>query len=433
MRLAIEGRIENVGAADIFLFLSQTQRTSVVAFERPDQETRVFFSEGQPVWCTSTKVQLQIESRLAHGGTLKLRDIETALARQSASETRIPQALIAEKLATETSMEKDLRALALDTLRDVAGWTSGSFVVYDGVSAPPWAFSITADFPAILIDALRGQCQKDTLQREFLYRRSLVRVRTPARAVAALNDTERAVLALADGERTLEEILKRSGLDEQQALSAMHVLCGLHLVDLRSPVASPRLAERPAPPPPAPAPVPAPAPAAAPTPPAPPPAKADRGGATDRVAPKAEARPAAPAAPPVAAAAPPAAPRGAEAPGRTGESTAKLAAPPALTQPPPKAAPTRTLRITADEKTEDVVLGAATFAIGRHPRNDLVLKDPRISSFHCRIEVEAEGCVILDLKSRNGTLVNSIRVERAVLKPNDRVQLGSTKITYLES
>ncbi len=46
MRFAIEGQIENVGAADIFLFLSQTQRTSVAAFERPDQETRVFFVNG---------------------------------------------------------------------------------------------------------------------------------------------------------------------------------------------------------------------------------------------------------------------------------------------------------------------------------------------------------------------------------------------------
>lgn len=413
MRLAIEGQIENVGAADIFLFLSQTQRTSVVAFERPDQETRVFFADGQPVWCVSTKVQLQVESRLAHGGALKLRDIETALARQSAGEHRIPQALIAEKLATEASMEKELRTLALDTLRDVAGWTSGTFVVYDGVTAPPWAFSISADFPTILIEALRSQCQKDTLQREFLYRRSIVRVRTPARPVAALNEAERAVLALADGERTLEDILKRSGLDEPAALAAMHVLCGLHLVDLRAPVTIPKAAERPAP-------APAPAP---PPPPAPPVAAA----AVAPASAKPERAPAQKADPPA-----PAAPRVAETPGGTGESTAKLSAPPDLTPPGPKAAPTRTLRITADDKTEDVVLMAATFAIGRHPRNDLVLKDPRISSFHCRIEVEGDGCVILDLKSRNGTLVNSIRVERAVLKPNDRVQLGSTKITYLE-
>ncbi|MBK5254464.1 MAG: DUF4388 domain-containing protein [Vicinamibacteria bacterium] len=135
MRFAIEGQIDSVGAADIFLFLSQTQRTSLVAFERSDQETRVFFVDGQPVWSLSSKVQLQIEARLSVGGVLKLRDIETALFRQRVGLNRIPQALIAENVATEASMENDLRSLSLDALRDVATWTSGTFTVYDGV--PP--------------------------------------------------------------------------------------------------------------------------------------------------------------------------------------------------------------------------------------------------------------------------------------------------------
>ena len=44
--------------------------------------------------------------------------------------------------------------------------------------------------------------------------------------------------------------------------------------------------------------------------------------------------------------------------------------------PSPKA-PKRSLRIVSEDKTENLALTANTFAIGRHPRNDLVLKDPR--------------------------------------------------------
>ena len=80
--------------------------------------------------------------------------------------------------------------------------------------------------------------------------------------------------------------------------------------------------------------------------------------------------------------------------------------------------------------SKEIPLTAASFAIGRHPRNDLVLKDPRISSFHCRIEIEGDKHVILDLKSRNGTLLNAARIDRAPLKANDIIQLGSTKISY---
>ena len=407
MRFAIEGQIDNVGAADIFLFLSQTQRTSVVSFERPDQETRVFFQEGQPVWCVSTKVQLQIEARLAGAGVIKLRDIETALANQKAGSNRIPQALIAEQLASEASIERDLKSLSLDALRDVATWTAGTFTVYDGVTPPPWAFTIAADFPALLIEALRGQCVKESLQREFVSRKCILRMRSASRSSSHLNDAERAILTLVNGERTVEDLVKRSGLDELQALSAMHVLCALHLADLLPPQRIAKSApERPAPPPPP------------PMPPPQDPAAIERGGATSKYVttpPEVKNGPGAAEA----------APRIPEALNRSGESTAKLKV--------ARDTPHRMLRITGDDKTEDIVLTAATFAVGRHPRNDLVLKDPRISSFHCRVEIEADKCVILDLKSRNGTLLNSARIDRSELKHNDRIQLGSTKITYLES
>ena len=406
MRFAIEGRIDNVGAADIFLFLRQTQRTSLVAFERSDQESRVFFVEGQPVWCVSTKPQLQLEARLAGGGATKLRDIETALDRQKTGANRTAQALIAELMATEASIEKDLKALSLEGLRDVATWTAGTFTVYDGVTPPPWAHTIAPDFPTLLVEALRGQCQKEALQKEFVSRKGILRPRPSARNAAGLNDAERTVLALVNGESTIEDLVKRSGLDEIQALSAMHVLCALHLTDLLPPQRSSRSAADKSP--------------THTTPPvAIPHDPADRGGATDKF----KAQPDPPPPPEVT-------PRVPELAAKTGDSTAKLPILGGLAAAP---AIKRTLRITSEDRVEDVVLTTSTFAIGRHPRNDLVLKDPRISSFHCRVELEGEKYVILDLKSRNGTLLNTARIDRAVLKNKDLVQLGSTKVTYIET
>jgi hypothetical protein len=340
-----------------------------------------------------------------------MRDIETALVRQKAGPNRIPQALIAELMATEASMEGNLRALSLDALRDVATWTSGSFAVYDGVVPPPFVHTALPDVPSVLIEAFRGQCQREALQKEFVSRKGILRVRAVSRDTSALSDAEKAVLLLANGERTIDDILKRCGLDEFQALSAMHVLCALHVTDLLPPQrVSKASVERPAPasPPSAPAAEPAGAP--------------PRAGAASEVPARAEpAKAGLPAEPKPKASGP--------AHG-SAESTAKLHALPDISTPGP---PVRTLRIVGDDKTREVSLTASTFAIGRHPRNDLVLKDPRISSFHCRIEIEGDKYIILDLKSRNGTLLNSTRIDRAVLKANDIIQLGSTKISYFEN
>ena len=110
-----------------------------------------------------------------------------------------------------------------------------------------------------------------------------------------------------------------------------------------------------------------------------------------------------------------------------GDSTAKL---PVLADPAKPKALQHVLRLISEAKAEDIALTGAAFAIGRHPRNDLVLKDPRISSFHCRIEREGEGYALVDLKSRNGTLLKAARIDRAPLKDGDVIQLGSTRISY---
>ena len=63
--------------------------------------------------------------------------------------------------------------------------------------------------------------------------------------------------------------------------------------------------------------------------------------------------------------------------------------------------------------------------IGRGAYNHVVLKDVRISRQHARIALEAEGCVVYDLGSTNGTFVNGAPINRHILKLHDEVTFGS--------
>jgi diguanylate cyclase (GGDEF)-like protein len=70
------------------------------------------------------------------------------------------------------------------------------------------------------------------------------------------------------------------------------------------------------------------------------------------------------------------------------------------------------------------VVGKSTFRIGRHPKNDLRADDTGISRFHACIEWEADGHVIEDLDSRNGTFVGGSAVTKRRLVDGDWIQLG---------
>ncbi len=83
------------------------------------------------------------------------------------------------------------------------------------------------------------------------------------------------------------------------------------------------------------------------------------------------------------------------------------------------------------EDSSHVELGAEIVNIGRHPDSEVVLDDITVSRRHVQVEPSAEGYVASDMGSLNGTYVNRVRVERAVLGNGDELQVGKFKITFL--
>ena len=66
--------------------------------------------------------------------------------------------------------------------------------------------------------------------------------------------------------------------------------------------------------------------------------------------------------------------------------------------------------------------------IGRAPDNDVPIDNLAVSNYHARVYVEAGSLVLEDLNSLNGTFLNDIRVERAMLKDGDAILIGKHHI-----
>lgn len=68
--------------------------------------------------------------------------------------------------------------------------------------------------------------------------------------------------------------------------------------------------------------------------------------------------------------------------------------------------------------------------IGRSGHCDLALSDAHVSQLHCLLEITAEGPLLEDLNSRNGTFVNGERVSRVALFSGDTIRLGATQLVF---
>jgi Nif-specific regulatory protein len=71
--------------------------------------------------------------------------------------------------------------------------------------------------------------------------------------------------------------------------------------------------------------------------------------------------------------------------------------------------------------------------IGREAGNTIVLSDTSVSRNHSRLERERATFCVVDLDSRNGTLVNGVAVkERQPLRDGDRLEIGTSMFIFYE-
>ena len=76
------------------------------------------------------------------------------------------------------------------------------------------------------------------------------------------------------------------------------------------------------------------------------------------------------------------------------------------------------------------VLESEVTRAGRHPDSDIFLDDITVSRNHAEIRRQAEGYVLADAGSLNGTYLNRERIEEAVLNNGDELQVGKFKLVF---
>jgi pSer/pThr/pTyr-binding forkhead associated (FHA) protein len=78
-----------------------------------------------------------------------------------------------------------------------------------------------------------------------------------------------------------------------------------------------------------------------------------------------------------------------------------------------------------------VLLDKPVITLGRHPDSDVYLDDITVSRRHAEVRRETEGFLVSDSGSLNGTYLNQERVETAVLRNGDELQVGKFRLIFL--
>ena len=398
MENILEGSLERFEVPDLLTFLDLGRRTGVLVLERPQQETKLFLRGGKPVFATSTREDLRLGSTLVRLGKVKAEDLDRVLQRQSGG--RVGQLLLSSKLLSEDELASYLKVQVSEVIFDTFGWRAGTFVFFDRVPPPATAVTLEMNLQNLVMEGVRRLDERARLADVFPDLNMVIEaLANPERVKQSVNLTkeEWQVFFLVDGRRSLTEICRLAGNpDELATLQILHNLVQAKFVAVVGPLPEPPAADfatrRPV-------------------------ALEPGGTQHSGSGPPAEKV--------SVEFSPPALQR------RLEDDTKEVVNPRAIQylSAASKVVVSRLTLLAASGETS-FPLNRDSHTLGRHRNNDIVITDPKVSSFHARIDRTGEGFTITDLKSRNGIFINGRRVETARLKGGEEIRVGTARLVY---
>jgi len=403
MHKILEGDLGRLDVPDVLSFLNMGRRTGVLALEKPDQETKLFFRDGNPVYASSTKEDLHLGAMLVRMRKVSADTIDRAVSKPRSGRWRVGSALLAEKIVNETELASFLKVQVSEVIFDTFTWREGLFTFWEKVPPPATAVTLEMDLQNLLMEGSRRLDERSRLSEVFPdLNMSVEAVTNPERVKHSVTMTpdEWKVYFLVDGRRSLSEICRLAGNpDELSTLQILHHLVKAKFVAIVNPPED----ETPVPP-------------------------SEPGGISTSKFQNGKAVTPASSASGVSVQFQDG---GNRPPKADADDTKEIVS--------PKAGPymsnrkqvvsSRLVLVTAEGETS-FPLTRDAYTIGRHRNNDIVISDPKVSSFHARIDRSPEGYVIVDLKSRNGSYINGKRIETGLLKTGDEVRMGTARLAY---
>ncbi len=392
MEKILEGDLSHFEVPDLLSLVKAGRRTGVLALERRDQESKLYFRTGNPVYAASTREDLRLGRLLVRQGKVPAEVIDEALDWQHSNGGRLGSALLSAGMLEEAELAALLKVQVAEVIFDAFSWPEGAFSFWDRVPPPSNVVTLEMDLQNILIEGVRRLDVRERLKTAFPDLDMVVEALTNAERVkhsVTLTPDEWKILFLVDGRRTLSEVCRLSGNPEEQ--STLQVLYTLQMARFVTVVAARPVEEE------------------ATAPPAP---------AGDLLQTQRLKGPAVEFASPVRSP-------------KQEDDTRQIVTPKAVQYlaNAQKVTVSRLILVT-DGRETSFPLAGDTYTLGRHKNNDIAVSDPKVSSFHARIDRSSDGFVLVDLNSRNGTFVNGQRIESGLLKTGDEVRLGTARLLY---
>jgi len=380
---SLQGNLESFRLPEVLTFLSTARKTGTLDVESATWKASLFFDGGALVYATSNQASLRLGELLLRKRRISSEQFAQIDALMQSDGGRFGQIAVQQGVLGDEQLRDFLKIQVSEILFDAFLWKHGGFFFLDEMTLPPYAITISVDLANLIMEGARRIEEWEHCVQLLPDNKAVFRVvPSPEGDKITLSLDEWKVLFLINGQRTLEELCNES----DDPFHVYRVVYGLLSNKLIEPV--PRRASE------------------------------DSGVApavSDETMKQSPAN------------------FGAESTMRelADDTNLLISSEARLSYADVTAPIVAQLTFATGVATGTVIpLTENEYRIGRQRDNEIQLGDLGVSGHHARIYRGPDAYVVEDLKSRNGTWLNGVRVYHSSLKDGDTVRVGETELTY---
>jgi len=229
--MALQGRIDDFGIADIFQLIGQQQRSGILTMRSGNKAAEIFFANGMisranPLYLSPGRDPFghcMIKAKL-----ITEPGLQRALKTQEESLESLESVLLELRLLRQDQLQTVHDTLLLETLYDVLQWKTGDYDFTVKDVSHDERFGTLMSIEHILLDLLRMIDEEPDLVRRIPHHDVVVQREVTDEEVlkslnidAELGAYERIVFNLIDGKRTVQEIIDQSLLGRYNTIKSI--------------------------------------------------------------------------------------------------------------------------------------------------------------------------------------------------------------------
>lgn len=215
------GKVGAFGIADLFGALNMGQKTGVVVFRHGNSRREVHFQGGEIVFAVSNEPEQRLGAVLVKRGLVSQTDLDRLLAQRD--NVRLGSKLVQSGLIKAKDLYETVRYQVEEILYSIFPMTEGSFFFYEGEFLDEDLAQFTLNTQNILMEGYR-RLDEWGMMREKIPHQDVILYHKPGDPPRFDSPSMERVYGLIDGKRSVDGLIKASGLGDFDVTRALYDL-----------------------------------------------------------------------------------------------------------------------------------------------------------------------------------------------------------------